>query len=235
MDEIRGKAIVFDVWSDYAHFRNIETTTSPLTYSIPTGTALAGMVSAIIGLSRDSYYEKFSPANARFAIRIRSKLRKARINLTLIDTSRGFRLGDIGDNPRTLIPFEFLKDTKYRIYLWTKDENLQKTLKTFLEQHRSYYTPCLGLANLIAEFSYVGEFDVQKSSGGPIHSVARRDRGRLIVEKGKRYGLETIPVWMNKERVVQDYAEVVYEVNGETMTFLDAVSHEVGSENVIFL
>lgn len=223
------------MWSDYAHFRKIETTTSPLTYSIPTGTALAGMVSAIIGSSRDSYYERFSPTNTRFAIRILSKLKKARINLTLIDTSRGFRLGDIDENPRTLIPFEFMKDTKYRIYLWTKDENLRETLKMFLEKHRSYYTPCLGLAGLIAEFSYVGEFELKKSKGGPIHSVARRDRGKLIVEENRRYGLENIPVWMNRERVVQEYAEVVYEADGKTMTFSDAVSYNVGPENVMFI
>jgi CRISPR-associated protein Cas5h len=193
------------------------------------------MISAIIGLGRDSYYERFSPSKTRFAIRILSRLRKARINLSLIDTSRGFFLRDIGKNPRTPIPFEFMKDSKYRIYFWTKDEDFRKTLKMFLEQHKSYYTPCLGLAGLIAEFSYVGEFDLKKSDGGPIHSVARRDRGKLIVEEKKRYGLEKIPVWMNEERVVQEYAEVVYEIDGKTMSFLDAQSYEVGSENVTFL
>jgi len=235
LEEMRGAVLVFDIWGDYAHYRKIETTTSPLTYSLPTGTALAGMVSAIIGQERDSYYEMFSPENARFAIRILSKVKKARINLTLIDTSKGFWLRDIGENPRTLIPFEFIKDPRYRIYVWTKDEYLKQRLRTFLEQHKSYYTPFLGLAYLIAEFSYVGEFDLKRASGEAMHSVARRDRGRLVVEEGKWYCLDSIPVWMNRERVVQDYADVVYEVDGKPITFLSAESYEVGSENVVFL
>ena len=97
MDEMKSKAIVFDIWGDYAHFRKIETTTSPLTYFIPTGTALAGLISAMIGLKRDSYYDLFSPENTRLAIRIINPLRKTRINISLMDTSRGFCLRDIGD------------------------------------------------------------------------------------------------------------------------------------------
>jgi len=233
--EPKGKVLVFDVWGDYAHYRNIETTTSPLTYSIPTGTALAGMVSAIVGLPRDSYYETFSPENARFAIRPMSRLRKTRINITLINTSRGFLLQDIGENPRTLIPCEFVKDPKYRIYVWIRDENLRAKLRGFLEEHKSYYTPCLGTANLIADFAYIGENSAEKTNEELVHSVARMDNGKLQIEQNKRYTIERIPTYMNQERVTQDYAEVVYEATNQPVRMSDAISYRIGSDNIVFL
>jgi CRISPR-associated protein Cas5h len=52
------KVLVFDIWSDYAHFRRGYTTTSPLTYPFPTRTALTGIVAAILGLEIDQGYRK---------------------------------------------------------------------------------------------------------------------------------------------------------------------------------
>jgi CRISPR-associated protein Cas5h len=235
MDEMKSKAIVFDIWGDYAHFRKIETTTSPLTYFIPTGTALAGMISAMIGLNRDSYYDLFSPENTRLAIRIINPLRKTRINISLMDTSRGFCLRDIGKNPRTLVPCEFVKNPKYRIYLQTTNENIRVKFGDFLRKHLSFYTPSLGTANLIANFAYVNEYDVFKTDEEIVQSVVRKDRGRLFIEENKRYGLERIPVYMNQERVVQDYADVIYEVDGKPVKMSDTASYKIGSDNVVFL
>lgn len=235
MDEIKASAIVFDLWGDYAHFRNIETTTSPLTYFIPTGTALSGIISAIIGLNRDSYYDLFSPKNTRLAVRIINPLRKARINISMVDTSRGLNLREIGEHPRTLIPFEFVKNPRYRVYVQTADEGIKVKLQEFLSKHLSYYTPSLGTANLIANFGYVGEYNVHKTSEETIHSVVRKDRGRLLIEENKRYCLERIPIYMNKERVVQEFADVIYEVDGKPVKMTGVESYRIGSDSVVFL
>lgn len=234
-----GKTLVFDIWGDYAHFRKIETTTSPLTYLIPTGTSLLGLLSAIIGLKRDSYYELFSPESTKFAIRILNQIRKTRINLNLINTKKGFFLWDIKENPRTIIPFEFVKHPKYRIYFWTKHKEIHRKIKEYLEKHQSFYTPYMGISELIANFEYIGEFDVkgpQKTiESEEIHSVIRKDRARLIVEEGKNYVLERIPLYMDKNRVVKEYADVLLEVNAKPMRIVDGEYYTVGNENVIFI
>lgn len=233
------KVLVFDIWGDYAHFRKIETTTSPLTYLIPTGTALSGILSAIIGLDRDSYYEIFSPKNSRLTVRILQPIQKTRINLNLIETSAGFFLWDIKENPRTRIPFEFVKNPRYRIYFGTRYKELYQNLKSCLEKHQCFYTPYLGISELIANFEYVGEFDVGEpmKTKGPerIHSIVRKDRAKLIVEEGKRYGLEKIPVFMDKNRIVQEYADVFFEVNAKSLEISDGEFYVIGNENVIFL
>jgi CRISPR-associated protein Cas5h len=231
--------LVFDIWGDYAHFRRIETTTSPLTYPIPTGTALSGLISAIIGLEKDSYYEQFSPESVQLAIRILNPINKIRINLNLIDTKRGFFLWDIKENPRTLLPFEFLKQPKYRIYFWTRHGELYQELKRHLAKHQSFYTPYLGISELIANFEYVGEFYVNKvkkaEKKGEVHTVVRKDKAKLIVEEGKRYGLERIPLYMDNNRVVREYADVFFEVNAKSVRILFGEYYTIGNENVIFI
>ena len=51
--------LIFDISSEYGHFRKFNTTTSPLTYSIPTRTAVVGIIGAILGLEREISEGKF--------------------------------------------------------------------------------------------------------------------------------------------------------------------------------
>ncbi len=230
------KALVFDFWGDYAHFRKIETTTSPLTYSFPTRTALSGLIAAIIGLARDSYYNFFNPENARFALRILSPVKKIRINLNLIKTDEGFYLWDIKENPRAPAPFEFVKEPQYRIYCWLKDEKKFKELKNYLEKHQSVYTPYLGISELIADFRFVGELDVKAKEVKEeveIHSVIRRDKAKVVVEEGKRYALENMPLFMDKNRKVLEYGDMIFETKGEPLRVNHGMFYEIGEENVI--
>lgn len=230
------RVLVFDIWGDYAHFKRIETTTSPLTYLVPTGTSLSGLISAIIGLERDSYYELFSPKTTKLAIRILSPIKKITINLNLINTKTGFFLRGI-KHPRTRIPFEFLKQPKYRIYFWTKHTELYKKLKGYLENHHCFYTPYLGISELIAGFEYVGEFSVEevKKAEEEVHTIIRKDKAKLIVEETKRYGYERIPLYMDKNRVVQEYVDVLFEVNGKPLRIVDGEYYTIGNDNVIFV
>lgn len=233
-----GKALVFDLWGDYAHFRKIETTTSPLTYSFPTRTALSGLIAAIMGLERDSYYDLFNSENARFALRILSPVKKMRINVKLIKTDAGFFLWDIRENPRAPAPFEFLKEPHYRIYCWLKDEKRAKELKNSLDKHHSVYTPYLGISELIADFQFVGEFAARaKEVKGDvqIHSVIRRDKANVVVEAGKRYALENMPLVMDMDRNVLNYGDMIFETECEPLRVNHGMFYEIGEENVTFL
>lgn len=234
------KVLVFDLWGDYAHFRKIETTTSPLTYSIPTGTALSGLLAAILGLHRDSYYSTFSKENINFAVRILHPIQKIRMNLNLIDTSKGFYLWDCGKNPRTQIPFEFLKDPYYRIFVWLRKPALYSRLKEYLEKHWSVYTPYLGISELIADFRFIGEFEakVKEANGEIVNTVVKKSSVEVEIGEIKekmRWVIETIPLYMNEERVVQEYAEILFETNGKPLILRRGKFHKIGDDNVIFL
>ena len=63
--------LIFDITGEYGHFRKYNTTTSPLTYSVPTRTAIAGMLGAILGMERETrdgrYAEDIVPVQEFFS------------------------------------------------------------------------------------------------------------------------------------------------------------------------
>lgn len=235
--------LVFDIWSDFAHFRKIETTTSPLTYFVPTPTVLSGLIGAIVGLERDTYYEIFSPDNVSFAIKSLSPLKKLGVNINLINTKHGFYLWNTNRPPRSPTPHEFIKYPAYRIYFKVnkrKSEVIEiySKLKNLLENHQTFYTPYLGIAGMIAEFNFVGELNGKiKKLTGKIDTacVVRKDKVRFVPEEDRRYVLERLPLSMNKERVVHKFIDVIFEADNKPISIKADEVYEIGGENVVFL
>lgn len=239
---MKKSVLVFDIWGDFAHFKRIETTTSPLTYPFPAGTTLSGIVAAMIGLERDSYYDMFSHRNFLFGIGILRPIKKTRVNLNFINTKYGFRLWDItrkGNPPYTQVPLELVREPKYRIYLHltTFLKDVEEKLKTNLANHRTVYTPYLGISELIANFEFVGEFEsefVEVEKEEEIHSIISLD-SKIVAEEGKKYGRETIPLYMDGDRKVVEYAEVVYEMNANPLRIREGWFYNVNGEHIVFL
>lgn len=231
------KVIVFDIWGDYAHFRRGYTTTSPLTYPFPTRTALSGIMAAILGLSRDSYYELFGKDKSAFAIQIINPINKIRITQNLIDTKHGYTPWEIqikGQAPRTQISFEYVKNPKYRVYVWSKE--CFRELKSLIEEHKSKYTLYLGTSECIANFEYIGVGNVERKIANGIEveiSTIIKNDGIIEIkpEKGKKYGKIKIPGVMNKERVVQEFIEVIYEENGKTIKIIKGEYYKIKNLN----
>ena len=65
-----NKLIAFDIWGDYGYFRRGYTSTSTITYPFPSRTTLAGLISGILGLEKDSYHDIFSENNSELGLRI---------------------------------------------------------------------------------------------------------------------------------------------------------------------
>lgn len=56
----------------------------------------------------------------------------------------------------------------------------------------------------------------------------------IVVEDGI-YGLERIPMVMNKDRVVQEYVDILYEMNARELKIKEGEFYKVGEENIVFL
>ena len=238
------KVLVFDLWGTYGHFRRLESTTSPLTYSIPTGTAMAGIIAAILGFERDSYYDLFTPETFKYSIKTLSPIRKVRLNISLINTKDGYftLIKRKGHEPRTLIPYEFLINPKYRVYVWLKDKELFKKLAKLIKKHKSYYTPYLGLAPLIADFKFVGIETPQIIEHSRecirVDSIIEKKHATIIPKEGQKYLIERIPRYFNKDRVVQEFLDIILEATGKPI-FIRPESEKpiyvVRHENVVFI
>ena len=210
------RVLVFDIWGDYAHFRKYYTTTSPLTFSIPPRTAVCGLIGAILGLDKDDYLEKLSKKDAFIAVRALNKIRKIRFSENLIDTKKaGRHMNEI--TTRTQIRFEFLRDPRFRIYFSHQKKDLMDEFKELISQHKSIYTPCLGLSEHLADFAYIGEFEgeeqVAKESIYLESVVPESTILKLEFEQGKEYITEMMPVEMAADRTVKEYSSILFERN----------------------
>jgi CRISPR-associated protein Cas5h len=219
--------LVFDIWSDYSCFRVPYTTTSVLSYPFPPRTAVAGIISAILGLKKDSYHEElFNEDNSKISIRILGGLDKIKLGLNLLDTKFGFTPDEIikkGQPPRIQVPFHFFKDVKYRIYVWLKNNEMFYKLEKMLKEHKSVYTPYLGLAFLIADFEFIGRFNLEPSKGDAHIVTIVPSYVNIQIEKGKKYGkITSVPMFMDKTRKVIKYGDFYIELEGKDILVKNA-------------
>ena len=153
------------------------------------------------------------------------------------DSYHDILLSDIKSNPRVQVQAEFLKDVKYRIYVSLNDNNLMEELYSNLNEHKSIFTPCLGISECIADFSLVYDelFDLNivNEDNVDINSVVLKSTGDLLIEPGKKYGVVKSPGFMNSDRIVSKFLEYYYEENGNPIKLKNCDFYSIGDEKIV--
>lgn len=237
------KFVGFEIWSDYGHFRKGFTTTSPLTYQIPSRTALSGIISAILGLQRDSYYELLNEENSAIALQILNPIKKINVNRNLVSTKKDS--WGIGKPlvTRTQIIYEYIKEPKYRLFVWLKDSEKFEILEKSVQERKTVYTVYMGTSEHIAQFSPYGESFVEaelKQTNGnvvEIHSVVPSSKAKIIVDQNDKdyvYGYARVPGFMDRNRVVKKYIDLYFEENGRPLKISNGEYYIIGRDlNII--
>lgn len=225
--------LIFDISSEYGHFRKYNTTTSPLTYSIPTRTAIAGILGAILGMEReitDGVFPKgvtpvqefFSKANADIAVQIINPVKKENVAVNLINTISSFY--DLTKAGRTQINFELLKDVKYRIFFSLEENDLTfNDLVNRIKTKNHHFSPYLGLAQYTATVDFVTVTQaklIKQAERKYIDIITAVNLSKLKganpieFDDSAMYSANNMPLEMNRNREVQEYSEVLIEKNG---------------------
>lgn len=145
----------FDLIGKQAHFRKYYANNTAFSFSIPPPTTVSGIIGAILGRRRDSYYEELGSNNLKVGISLLSPIKKSfhRLNLLMIKSEGDFR----GQKGRVQTPFEvvFPYDPRngllhYRIYLSSLNSSLMDELGDSLTERKSIYNLSLGVANFNA-------------------------------------------------------------------------------------
>jgi len=214
------KAIVFDVWGQYAHFKKIYVTTSALSYGVPFKTSIYGLIGAIVGLDnqQNGYLNQFSEENCKIGIQIINPIKLQRLNINLSNSP-----GPIGSNRKPTM-MEFVKKPHYRIFFSYSDADFSKQLLTKLESKTSVYTPVLGLAHCIANFRLISNADLVRQEGqAVIHSVIPKSQ---LIEFDQSYWIENdvhiqeqdmYPLEMNNKREVTKRDSILFDLNGKSV------------------
>lgn len=231
------RTIVFEIRAQYGHFRKPYAPVSPVTYSFPPPPTVTGLIGAICGYAKDEYSEKIGWDKIRIAVRLLSPVNKFRSGLNLINTksNKYFRLS--GETPRIQIPYEFLKDPAYRIYVANANDEAMDRLADLLKANETVYTPSLGLAQCLASVSFCGEWTAEsaKSELLEVNSVIPMDQVQAIhYEEGERYTRFRIPERMRPDRTVEKYGEVTVDEGARKIKLETSQAIKVGDDYVLF-
>jgi len=222
-----AELIVFDIFADFAHFKRPYTTTSPVSFPIPSKPTLYGMIGAIIGLDKDHYLDHFYDRGFRLGVKILNPLNKIYIAENLINTKDSFSRF----KTHTQIKIEFLKDVKYRIYVFHADKSITAPLLQNLQDHKSHYTFSMGLSECIGNFEFIGKYNSITRSGTsrqipgyidihsviPSSSLAEQDESVIKFEAGKEIFRISITSEMNPAREIRQMTDIIFERKGASI------------------
>lgn len=176
------KTLVFDIFGKFAHFKASDTTRENISYPFPPRTAILGLLGAILGLPRNSYWTEESLFDdIKIGIEIIKPINRTLMRVNYIQTRYPISIGKL----KILVPkdpFEIkskdqrgfsmpvllnlLKDPGYRIFVQTPNKELFQNLENHIRQKKYHYPPYLGHANLLAWIEYRGVFEANPKKAG---------------------------------------------------------------------
>jgi CRISPR-associated protein Cas5h len=177
------RGVIFNLESKYAHFRKIYTNSSSLTYSVPPRTTLQGIIAAILGYERDSYYEMLNSSRVHIGVR------KNCPTYTMTHTVNYIKAVSPGELVRpkahTQIPVEILAaetQVSYRVYVTGDNFSDIDTLIRRIKHEKCVFPPTMGTAFFLADVCFIAEVNFERYKTNetvPISTVINTD----IVEK----------------------------------------------------
>lgn len=230
-----SRCLSFVVRSDQAHFRRIDGNVVKQSYRVMPRTTVAGMLAAIVGADRDSYYKTFALDHSSVAITPLFDLRSKNVGTTALSTShndlksasraqKGVKVSyPDTTKSRQLHNYELLVNPVYRIDLALDDETFYKELLTHLRAGTSVYTPSLGLSECLAHVDYLGEFEPDP--------VEADDNGLVTVQSALPDALDAISPTANVPYATEQSPgemEATVPSGRKTTAFIDWVYPSVG-------
>ena len=215
-----NKMLIFDVSGDYAHFKKYFTNMTPTTFIIPPRTVIAGIIGAILGHSKDSNPEMFNKSNSLISVNLLKPVTKV---IMQINSIKGSSIGHItcAVGVKRQVNYEFVKQPKYRIYFSHADKTIYDKMKSYLEHHLSTYSICLGVAQCLANYEYIGEYSYEKRENNSFVKLASvlpiDNLLEINFEANNRIQKSVLPNYMLNNREVTCYKEFLFSAIGEPL------------------
>lgn len=204
-------AVMFDCSSDMALFRKPYTTTSSVSFAFPPPSAIAGLVSAIVGLdngasgnaSHADYWRGLTGTRVAVALLRQTRWLRAAINFWNVKNPQKI--------PHIQVKHQFVASPRYRVYV---SGGIEARLREHLERGTFIYTPCLGVAYAIAQIDYIGFCDPQPIEDEEVRVntvIPWADEGMELnlAESGGVFS-ERVPFRLTTERALAESVKVVY-------------------------
>jgi len=190
------KLINFQLKGRFAHFLRAESSatsdkTNALSYPIPPRTVILGIMGAILGLPKDEPQVKLEPAYIAISGKMpnthwhRVKLRKdppAQLPHIVKKTQKSDR--NTAPEKPALVLQEWLFNPAYNVWVSIPNPYLLQ-LESRLKERQWYFTPSLGLSEMITDIEYLGSPECLPLPEGiyDVQSVFQQEAGTLNMEQ----------------------------------------------------
>lgn len=248
--EVAGRdCLSFTVEGPWAHFRRIDATTEKLTYRVMPRTTVAGLLAAILGEPRDSYYETFARDASAIAISPQCDLETQSIPMLTLPTKEGDIKSAEGVSGKTVVDpeviarerkrrtFEYVVDAAYRIDVVLDDTDTFDRLRKFLEDGRATYTPSLGKSECLANLTDVTQTTVEEV--GDSDNISSTVPEEYVVPKpGEQLRMERTPAYMTADgdsRRTTGFISYAYAPGDDSLSAPSAPAMSVEDRSVCFL
>ncbi|WP_333871736.1 type I-B CRISPR-associated protein Cas5b [Desulforamulus putei] len=206
-------ATVFEASAAIAMFRRPYTTTSSVSYPVPTPTAVAGLLAAITGLDNGCQEQGF-------AARYWQYLQGTRIAIQMLaplkwrsETINFWNVKEPQKNPHIQVKHQFISRPRYRFYV---QGGIEEKLKKYLSQGTFVYTPYLGVAYAVADIKYCGHYPWEPVTMEQLDvSTVVPYTGNLevdILSSGGSFR-ERIPFRLNQDRSLVETLPILYQTD----------------------
>lgn len=249
LDVADRECLSFTVSGPWGHFRRVDATTEKLTYRVIPRTTVAGLLAAVLGEPRDSYYDTFAPDASAIAITPLSPLETMEVPMLTLPTEEGDIKTADGVSGKTVVDpktigqqrkrrtFEYVVDPAYRIDLVLGDAETFNRLGEMLSTGRSVYTPYLGKSECLASVDDVSQSTIgEVTTSDTIDSIVPEEY--VVPTPGEPLRMERTPAYMQANdsgRRTTGFLSYGFAPADEQVGVSDAPAHAIGDRTVCFV
>jgi CRISPR-associated protein Cas5h len=260
--DLEGRDCVsLTVSGDWAHFRRIDTTNDKQTYSVIPRTTVAGLLAAILGEPRDSYYDEFSRASSAIGIVPDSPIRTMQVPMLTVPTTSGDIQTAAGTTGKTVVApdvleekrqrrtFEYIRSPRYRLHVVLDNESWTERLADRLDARRAgpdaddgerdvraVYTPSLGKTECLARISRTTITELGESREvDAVDSIV--PESSLSPATSVQYAMERTPGYMQRDesgRRTTGFISYAFAPDGESLELGALDAYDVANDRVLF-
>ena len=252
---VPDRCLSLTIRADWGHFRRIDRTVTKQTYRLPPRTTVAGMLAAIVGVPRDSYYETFASTVSAIAIEPIGTVRTVTEPMLGLSTNPDEHFESAGGTGqktvqvrypdstlnRQLHSYELLVDPAYRIDVAVEDEPFYRALIDRLDTGTTHYPVSMGLSEYLAWIEFHGEFAVEPHDRESVEvdSAVPEGAGSIVPRGGVRTHVERMPAFMEADehgRRTTGFGEYTFTTDGSGIEIRpdEVTPAQVGDRSVVF-
>lgn len=232
--------ISFDLWGDYAHFSHPATIYSSLTYPLPPKTSIMGLLGAIIGLS-----DYFRLNEIKYSVVLNQPLKKKTMIFNgvkkALDSNLKLEQGYQNSSEKKQFYKELIYSPKYTIYLNLEDldKSLQNKIYENIKNHKSVFTPYLGINFCIADFEFKEIKNIKKVQDEKTYVSSFILEPDFIFEStnfNAKLASYTMPCGVENGRIFKDFKNFIIEINrGNLLAKNSGEIYEIDAKRVYFV